>query len=151
MSYRIRSIDPIQLEDVGILAARGQGWRIVDKRFRAWLREMLGEYYFRLDSFADYHPNDDEDFLLDEPLRSVLNQFEVIKEDCVRDLPSYIDLPRSLQGLSTAKVDYGEVTLSYDDLVYICYPALDEAIEAIQSQIHQLEQRDLIVNVRAPI
>lgn len=151
MTYQVRSLHPFQIDDIGVNPARGQGSKIIEQRFMLWLRNLLGDHYYDLDYYARDLGSEwpATDHIVTEGLRRVLGKFDVIKKDFSSEMPcEFIDLPSPLQNLCIDRVDFGQITLGHADIARFCYPALYEICEAINSQIHQIEDKGLVTKVR---
>ena len=86
----------------------------IDKAFKRWLRDYIGEKYYRqLDGNPDvekisFHTTEGQ------AMRELMRQFEIRKKNfCMDTGDSYIDLPAPLHNITIAgKVEEGQIKIS---------------------------------------
>jgi hypothetical protein len=154
VSYKLASLEPLEIEQAGIIAAVAKcGYISVKNRYKRWLKNLLGEHYYSLES---RHSRGLRAHGTEGPeMRSVMRVFDVYMRKFNRqyfdtDMPKTynLDLPEPLDQLNiTDKVVDGELKITYTDMAALFDPVIDEISELIQSQIVQVEDNGSRVEI----
>jgi hypothetical protein len=144
VAYKVKQIAPnLELEQMTIPTGAKCGASFINRTFREWLQEELGdEYYSQLD------PRSDSERISAHAteggaMRRLMQAFELQKKDFKGASPDMqIELPPPLHKINIpGRVEEGILTITNDDMRFFFDDCINEVIDLIQSQIGQVEDK----------
>ena len=110
----MKKLQPLELEQIGLPTGRRVGSIFIDRRFKQWLRVLIGDANFlQLDTNAQLNKIGSHS-TEGRSMRQLMNSFETLKKSFARNTPDmHMELPYPLDNLTIPRrVDSGEITIT---------------------------------------
>ncbi|QDS73014.1 hypothetical protein FKW77_009110 [Venturia effusa] len=141
VSYRVKQLQPLELEKIGKATGRKCGSTYIDLAFKSWLLQLLGVHnYEKLD--PEFDGKISSHATEGEAMRKVMKQFNERKEKFKKDSrDTRIDLPAPLDTLNLdTRIQGGGVSTSKETMKSFFDKCVDQVVELIKGHVGQIER-----------
>lgn len=143
MAYQVVQVLPhLQITQVSQPTSGKCGASYIDRRFKTWLREIVGEENWRVLDASNSDNRMGTHYIENGQMRELIKKFNFYKHSFSRAVrqPMKLDLPKSLSHLTIdGYIEDGELVISPDDMKLIFNDCISDVIELIKEQIVQVE------------